>query len=174
MKSKKDLKLIYIDAYFRINEMENGKPVTHYATITGTVSGGFSKADYMKYRNLIKEEHEKDGYTDIVIHRCSKEEFELNEEKEDAPIGYIRAYFNTLFTDGEKEMYAPFGVEYDFNKFFGDEIWNMITNSLNSYYIKKGMTNVRTMSITEEYFDYLDMDSDETTIFNFNEICKNT
>lgn len=66
-------------------------------------------------------------------------------------------------------MYAPFSVEYDFSKFFEEDIWDMIAGRLNAYYEKQGMENVRTVSITEELFDYLDMDSDETTIFNFEE-----
>lgn len=171
--NKKELKLIYIDVYFRIDEKtKDGNPITDYATITGTVSGGFSEEQYTKYKNIIKNSHENDGYIDISINKCSKEEFEMAKsnktETEIAPLGYLRAYFNTVFVNGNEEMYAPFYVEYDFNTFFSEDIWDMIANSLNTYYERRGMKQVKTVSITEEFFNYLEKDSDETTIFNFN------
>ena len=164
-----NLKQMYIDLYFKIEGKKEDHPIKQYVAITVTVNGSFSKDDYIKYRNMIKEEYEKEAHEDIVIKRCSKDEFETDAKSENNPIGYIRAYFNTLFTNGRDEMYAPFSVEYDFSKFFEEDIWDMIANRLNTYYEKQGMKNVRTVSITEELFDYLDMDSDETTIFNFDE-----
>ena len=168
MKKKlEDTKLVYVDIYFRVMGIFHGNLMTEYATVDGTSDGELSEETYNVFKKEINDKYIEDGYTNILIEPCSKDEFDTKEVSEDSPLGYIKIYLKTQYQNGLAEQYRLFAIECDFHVFFGEDLWDMIADDLTDFFIKNGMLDVKTTSLTQELFDRLSEDDESTIIHPF-------
>ncbi|WP_097006729.1 hypothetical protein [Lacrimispora amygdalina] len=157
-------KLIYIDLYFRITFLSDGKNGVSYASVIGTVDGTFSKDSYESYRNEIKEKYEVEGYSGVVVKACSRDEFESREISDETVLGYLRMYLAVVYMEDEKEMTQFAAIDCDFNKFFNESLWDGIAQKIKEHYVNSRKENVKVLSTTEELYAKYTKDSDRESI----------
>lgn len=147
-------KLIYVDMYFRCTAKKDEDVVYLRANVSGTVDGALTKEYYDDMKREIREKYEADSYKVEKIESCSKEEYyECSESEEiisEDPIGYLQIYIGIFTEKDGREEFAASCLDCDFNRFFDEELWDLVAARMVREYEANGYENVRACSITKD------------------------
>lgn len=153
------MKLTYVDLYFRVKYLRNGKEYITHSRATVITNGFFSEEIFEKVKEDLLPDIQKNGVDEdcIVkeIESCAKDEFELEDTEilEDSPIGYFTIYLGILLKENGQDKLGTCVANFDFSQFFGEEVWDMLAETAKKKYEAEGFENVTIIPLSKEKYE---------------------
>lgn len=149
-------KIIYIDMYFRCTGVKNGKEEFLRANASGIIFGSLTEEYYDEVKKGIVKKYETDGYHILAVESCSKEEYtECGKDEEilEAPLGYMEIYVSAVYEKDGEEQYDFVALDCDFNRFFDENLWDSIANTMKRKHEESGCKKVRVYPVTRDVYE---------------------
>lgn len=153
------MKLTYVDLYFRVKYLRNGKEYITHSRATVITNGFFSEEIFEKVKEELLHDIQKNGVDEdfIVteIETCAKDEFKLEDTEilEDSPIGYFTIYLGILLKENGQDKLGTCVANFDFSKFFGEEVWDMLAETAKKKYEAEGFKDVTIIPLSKEKYE---------------------